>query len=173
MIKLTITQPHSDERLVWDSLTKKYKLNKGYILNLLGGNPYQDDGKLERRNLQNSRLIYSYILTRGNSMNQKYNEFILNSTQEGRDLLCDVLTSQIIADTETGYNDLIKQVPINFTNFTSVSRRTIIENSICVEAQMILENSQARLGGYNIMSQIRYSIPEIDREIEEYDTKSE
>lgn len=163
MNTINFIKPYSDDRLEYNELTKKYQLTRNYCLNLLGGNPYQDDATLDKRILLNTRVVYSYILTMGNSNNKKYNLALLNYTKNGRNILKEVLSAQFLADAETGYNDLIKQLPINFNDYKKIDRNEMFKNMLCVEAQAILENSKNDLYGYNLISQISYGyIQEIE-----------
>lgn len=172
-MKIEFKSPYNDNSLEWDKETRRYILTKEYALKLLGKNPYQDDTILSARLSQNSRVVYSYILTRGHSANKKLNEVMINATTNGRKLIKEVLTAQFLADTEVGYNDLGKQAPINFTTLRSIDRNTIVENILCTEAQAILENSMGDLYGYNLLSQIPYSKYAFRGVMQEYDSENE
>lgn len=163
IMKLEFIKPYTDEQLYYNEITGKYQLTRNYCLNLIGGNPYQDDATLDKRILLNTRVVYSYILTMGNSNNKRYNRCLLEYTKGGRKILKEVLSAQFLADAETGYNDLIKQLPINFDTYKVLERNAMLKNLLSVEAQNILENSKNDLYGYNLISQISYGyIAEIE-----------
>lgn len=163
IMKIEFIKPYTDEQLYWNEITGKYQLTRDYCLNLIGGNPYQDDATLDKRILLNTRVIYSYILTMGNSANKKYNRFLLEYTKGGRKVLKEVMSAQFLADAETGYNDIVKQLAINFDNLKVMDRNAILKNLLSVESESILENSKEDLYGYNLLSQIAYGyIPEIE-----------
>lgn len=168
-MKLHFIDAYSDNSLKRNEYTKQYQLTKNICLEILGGNPYQNDGELEKRIKLNTYVVYTYILSMGHSLNQKYNLCVLNCTEEGRRLLLQVLTAQFLADAEVGYNDLVKQVPINFSNFTSINQDKILNAILSPLAKMSLLNSSGALDGYNLCSQIKYKSAVLDTYVRKYD----
>lgn len=163
-MSLKILEPFSDELLKYDFTTNRYELTMSITKTLIG-NPFKDDAVLQQRIKKNSLVVYNYIYSRGNSHNKKYTEFILNNTKQGRLFIYKCLESQIMADALSGYNDLGDQNLIDLNKGQVVDRNKIIESQVSVNTQLLIENSQADLCGYNVLCLIAYNIPEIDREL--------
>ena len=158
---MTFSNPYNDDNMTYDSIFHRYILTiniaKQYV-----GNAYADDGILSRRLKEISQNVYDYIYTRGNTNNKKYTRAILNATANGRNLIMEVMLAQLSADSQNGYNDIVKQNTIDFTNGNVIDRNKIIENQVCVACQTLIENSSADLDGYQIVCQMSYYIPQIE-----------
>lgn len=130
---------YDNDDLKWNENTGRYELTKEYCKNNFD-NTYKNDGVLERRIKLNSQVVYNYIAMRVATVNKPVVNFLLNKTQEGRDFLLELLSAQQYADIQTGYNDLLFQPAINF-NGQDKDRNQIKQNSLCVAAEQILEES--------------------------------
>lgn len=150
-MKITKTQPYSDEKLTWNKETGRYELSFTFV-NSEYDNNFKSDAVLKKRLKKNSRLIYNFIFYRSNSMNKVVVEYLLNHTKEGRDFLFDVLTTQFEADNESGYNDLGDTAPINVSNGQSIDRNLLWANQVSVSTEQIIDNS-SRYFGINLMYQ--------------------
>ena len=71
---------------------------------------------------------------------------VLQNTEEGREFLFDILTTQLEADLETGYNDLSSSPAINLANGQVMDRNELYRNQICVDAEQIFDDSDRYFG---------------------------
>ena len=142
---LTIVKPQSDAKMEWDSASKRYVLAMGYFKDEFGSN-FHDDGVLLKRLKQNSRKVYNFIRYRSYSQNWEVVEFMLNHTQEGKDFLLELLSTQMEADNETGYNDLSNAPAVNVANGQVLDRNQLIANQLCVDAEQIIDSSSTYFG---------------------------
>ena len=144
MKKLTIINHYDDEKLTYSANRGRYELTKEYCKDEFGS-PFKDDAELERRICLNSRVVYDYINLHVAQVNKPVVAFLLNRTQEGRDYLLALLTAQMYADVQTGYNDLLYQPAVNFTG-QDKDRAAIRQNALCVAAEQIFEDSDSYFG---------------------------
>lgn len=131
----------------------RYHLTLSYLKDSVeGAKDAFDDAKLLIRSKKNSRMIYNWIRAHCHSSNWKIAQFLINKTEEGKNLLKDALTAQMEADLMSGFNDLG-----NMPTDGKLKREEILEGQLCVEAEQILEGSTAELG-VNILSMAPYPI---------------
>lgn len=161
-MELEIIEIYNDDQLEWNSTTKQYRLTLNAIREIVG-NAFRNDEVARQRSILNSANVYSYIYNRGATANKKYTEFIINHTKQGRELIFQALMYQIMADSQNGYNDIVNQNPIDFGNGSVIDREQIRRNKVAINVEDLLDNSQAYLCGYNVLCQIPYSFPNIDR----------
>lgn len=145
MKQLQKITPYSDENLTWDDSTKKYYLTLEYCKANFDDN-FADDEVLMKRIKMNTNLIYRFIKYRACSFNRRIIEKVVNYTQEGRDFLLEMLSAQMSADIETGYNDLSKTPAINVANGQVLDRNELYRNQLCVDAEQIFDSSDAWFG---------------------------
>lgn len=143
MKNLKVIKPESDNNLEWDG--KRYILKMSYFKDEFGSN-FHDDGVLLKRLKQNSRKVYNFIRYRSYSQNWEVVEFMLNHTQEGKDFLLELLSTQMEADNETGYNDLSNAPAVNVANGQVLDRNQLIANQLCVDAEQIIDSSSTYFG---------------------------
>jgi len=144
MRSLQIINHYDDENLKFNEKTGRYELTPQYCKDNFDAT-YKNDGVLARRIKLNSQVVYNYIALHVATVNKPVVAFLLNRTQEGRDFLLELLSAQIYADIQTGYNDLLFQPAINF-NGQDKDRRQIRINALCVAAEQILEESDNYFG---------------------------
>ena len=145
MRNLNVIQPYDDESLTYDPTTARYYLTQEYCKREFGAN-FRDDGVLTQRIRKNTRNVYSFIFSRVNTVNKPVVDFLLRRTEEGRKFMLAILTSQMDADSDSGYNDLTKISPVNMANGQVTPREEIKRNQVSVEAEQIFDNSDDYLG---------------------------
>lgn len=158
---MTFSNPYNDDTMIYDLKTHRYILSLSYAKSLVG-NAYADDGIMEKRLKEISLNVYNFIYSQGHTSNKRYTRFFLNASENGRGLLIEALGAQLCADAENGYNDIVKQNPIDFTNGNVIDRDKMIYNQVCIQCQKIIENSPSDLDGYQIVCQIPYYIPNLE-----------
>ena len=156
-MNINVIQPYTDDRLEWNEDTKRYELTIAYFKAHFPNN-FNDDQTLLNRIRKNSRKIYNFIKYRGYSMNWKVAEFLINRTQQGREFILEVLTEQMEADNESGYNDLSSTPALNASNGQFIDRELLYANQISVDAEQLIENS-ASYFGVSIVSRSLYPYP--------------
>lgn len=140
-----LNTPLTDDKLAYDETEQMYVLTMQYFKDNFDMH-FANDKVLKRRLLKNSRKIYNYIYTRSNSANKPVIDFILHKTLEGRDFLLKVLTEQIEADNESGFNDLSMTPGVNVMNGQVIERERLVENQISVDTEQLIKNSAKYLG---------------------------
>ena len=165
MSTLKIIEPFEDDALKFDKVNDRYELTISYTTNLVK-NPYTDTEEMQRRIKLNSMIVYNYIYNHGNTNNKKYTRFILNHTEQGRKFILQCLESQIIADSKSGLNDLGSENLVDMNNGSIIDRDKIRENLVSVNTEELIVNSKADLCGYNVICQMPYYLPQIDKELE-------
>jgi len=163
---MTFSNPYNDETMYYDIKTHRYVLCLSYAKSLVG-NAYNDDGVMDKRLKEISLNVYNFIYSQGHTSNKKYTKLFLNATENGRNLLIEALGAQLSADAENGYNDMVKQNPIDFNSGNVIDRDKIIYNQVCIQCQKIIENSPSDLDGYQIVCQIPYYIPSLENILEQ------
>lgn len=161
---LKIIEPFNDELLEYDKINEVYILSMS-IAKTIVGNVYKDDDELKRRLKLNSIIVYNFIYNHGNTNNKKYTRFMLNNTECGRKFIYRCLESQIIADSKSGYNDLGSENLVDMASGHTIDRNKIRQNLVSVNTEEIIVNSKADLCGYNVICQMPYYIPEIEKEL--------
>lgn len=144
MKNLTVINHYDDKDLVWSEKTGRYELTPEYCKDNFEST-FKSDAVLKRRISLNSRIVYNYILTHGATVNKPVVSFLLDRTQEGRNFLLELLSAQMYADIQTGYNDLLYQPPINY-NGNDKDREMVKNNQLCPAAELIYEESDTYLG---------------------------
>lgn len=146
-----LTEPYDDDSLTFNTETARYELTKQYCKDNFEIT-FKNDGVLSRRIKRNSRVVYYYLYLHSHSNNYSVVNFFLHRTEEGRKYLLNVLTEQMEADLETGYNDIGKQPAINFANGQVLDRNEIQRNIVSVDTENVIYNSAIYLG-FNLISQ--------------------
>lgn len=145
MKALTKIKPYSNEQLQWDEDSHKYYLTVEYCKNNFDIT-YSDDEVLKRRIKKNSRKVYGWIKYHVNGYNRPVVENVLNGTQEGRDFILEMLSIQMEADIETGFNDLSETPAVNVANGQIIDRNELWRNQICVDAEQLFDSSETYFG---------------------------
>lgn len=145
MKQLHIIKPHTDDELIWNEKTKQYELTLEYFKSNFEEN-FKDDEETKKRITQNSRLVYRFIRNRTCSYNRRIVNKIVNYTQEGREFIKEMLTTQMESDVETGYNDLSKIPTINVANGNVIDRNLLYANEVSVPTEEIWDSSDDWFG---------------------------
>ena len=161
MTSLKIIETYNDECLEYDKVNKMYELTLS-IAKTYVGNVYKDDNELKRRIKLNSMIVYNYIYNHGNTNNKKYTRVILNRTEQGRSFILSVLTTQLIADSKSGYNDLGSENLVDLSNGSIIDREKIRQNLVSVNTEELIVNSKADLCGYSVINPYPYYMPELE-----------
>ena len=106
MRNLKIITPYNDDELSFNNETSRYELTPQYCKDNFEAN-FRNDNILAKRIALNSRVIYNYIITHCALVNRSVVMFLLHRTEQGRKFLTEILTAQMYADIETGYNDIL------------------------------------------------------------------
>lgn len=154
-MNFTITNHYDDEKLVFNPSTDHYELSMAYARNNFGEN-FQDDNEMQKRITKNSRRVYNFIYNRGHHINKNVVTFLLNRTKQGREFLFDVLSMQMEADAENGFNDLTLNPTINVMNGQKVGDRyEFRQNLVTVDVEDKIDSS-ASYFGVSIVCQVPY-----------------
>ena len=148
MKPLNYIKPYSDESLKYVEQTEQYELTREYCKNNFEST-FKNDDILDRRIEKNSNKIYDFIFSRVHTSNTQVVKKILNETEQGRAFILKLLTYQMEADTETGYNDLTKAPAVNVSNGQVIPREELLRNQVTVDVEQLLNNN-ARYLGINI-----------------------
>ena len=140
-----IGKQYDNESLVFNKQSKRYELTLQYVKDNFEIT-FKDDGILENRIKKNSRKVYDYILTVGNTHNREIIMRLLNETENGRLFLLDCLTTQMDADLTSGFNDITKQSPINMNNGQIIDRNALRQNRVSVETEDIVDRNIGYFG---------------------------
>lgn len=149
-MEIKVTTPNNDDVLSFNENTGHYELTLQYVKSQLDVT-FKDDGVTQKRITKNSRAIYNYLLARSYSRNNEIVTFFLNHTENGRRFLKDILTAQMEADLQSGYND-IGLTPAVSANGQQIDRAQIRRNLVCVSAEEIADNNAAYFG-FNLLIQ--------------------
>lgn len=144
MRSLKIISHHDDDNLFYNEKTGRYELTIQYCKDNFDST-FKDDAVLKRRIKLNSQVVYNYIALHVATVNKPVVAFLLNKTQEGRDFLLELLSAQMYADIQTGYNDLLFQPAVNFTG-QDKDRNAIRQNALCLGAEQVFEESDNYFG---------------------------
>ena len=148
MKALKYITPYSDDSLKYDEDLNQYYLTREYCKSAYN-TTFKNDQILDRRIDENSDLVYDFIFSRVNSSNVQVVEKILSSTEQGRAFMFKLLSIQMEADIETGYNDLTLQPAVNVANGQVIPREELQRNQVVVRVEQLLDQS-ARYLGINI-----------------------
>ena len=146
--------PYNDSELVWDERLKKYRLTPEYVKDNFDIT-FRDDQTLERRLKKNSNKVYTYLINRSYSGNRLVVDRLLNYTEEGRKFVLDILTSQIEADLETGFNDLTLQPSVNVASGQTIDRNVLLANQVSVDTELIADEN-TNYFGFNLFLQTAF-----------------
>lgn len=150
-MKLTVISPYDDNKLVYNKQTARYELTKEYIKDEFE-NTFKDDNTLQQRIKKNTRKVYNYLLYRTCTPNKEVVDFVLNQTKEGRAFLLDLLSEQMEADLESGYNSMSSIPAINYASGRITPREEQQRNQLTVDAEQIVERN-ANYFGFNLFYQ--------------------
>ena len=139
-----ISKPYNDDNLVFNDKTGRYELTLQYLKDHFDSS-YKNDGEAQRRIKLNSQVVYYYINLHTASTNRQVVNFLLNKTEQGRAFLLEILSAQIYADLQTGYNDLMYNPAVSFTG-QDKDRNEIRRNALCVAAEDVFNSSDAYFG---------------------------
>lgn len=145
MKQLHKIKPYSDDSLFWNEENEQYELTIQYVKDQFDDN-YADDETLAKRIKKNSRKVYRFIKNHVNSHNRAVVNNLLKGTEEGRNFIKDILSAQIEADLQTGYNDLSETPAINVANGQIIPREELIRNQLCVDAEQVFDDSDIYFG---------------------------
>ena len=143
---IILEKPQDNEFLEWNKDTDRYQLKLSYVKELRDILPYKSDRVAQTRIKQTSLRVYNYIYNHSNSANRQVLTFLLNKTENGRKFLKEVLTSQIEADMDYGYNDLMVRPAINATTNSVLNRDEVRLNAISLETEEIINDSVGYFG---------------------------
>lgn len=138
-------KPYSDKTLFWNEETKQYELTIEYFKDNFD-ETYANDEVLTKRLKKNSRKIYRFIRNRTYSRNRPIVENVINLTEEGRNFIKEMLSVQIEADAQTGFNDLSETPAVNLSNGQVLDRNELYKNQICVDAEQVFDDSDSYFG---------------------------
>lgn len=138
-------KPYSDEDLIWNEKTKQYELTLEYFKANYDEN-FVDDEETKKRLHENSKLVYRFIKIRTCSYNRRIVNNVINFTQEGREFIKEMLSTQMEADVDSGYNDLSKQPAINLANGRDIDRALLSANEVSVPTEEIWDSSDDYFG---------------------------
>jgi len=146
-MNLEIITPRDDDKLEWNNELKRYQLTLQYVKTLFDGAlPFRNDGIAKRRIKENSTRVYSFLHTHCYSANRLAVNLLLNRTEAGRNFLIEVLTTQILADAEYGYNDLMVRPLLNTNANTILDRDEVRRNALSLETEMLIDDSVSYFG---------------------------
>ena len=143
---IILEKPQDNEFLEWNEDTGRYQLKLAYVKTLTDVLPYKNDRVAQQRIKQTSLRVYNYIVNHSNSANRPVIDFLLNKTENGRKFLKEVLTSQMEADMEYGYNDLMVRPVINAQTGQEGNRDNFRLNSISLETEELINDSVGYFG---------------------------
>lgn len=139
-----LSYPYDDEKLKFNERTSRYELTVQFCKEQFDST-FKDDAILERRIKLNTQTVYNFIYSRVASVNKPVVSFLLNRSVEGREFILELLTAQMYADVQTGYNDLLYQPAVNF-NGQDKDRMNIQLNAVCVATEQIFNSSDNYFG---------------------------
>lgn len=145
MINLKKINPYNDEKLTWNENAKQYELAFEFCKEEYPEN-FRDDDVLKARIKKNSRLVYRFIISRVNQRNRNIVDLLLSRTEQGREFIFKMLSTQFEADVETGYNDLADTPAINVANGQILPREEIKRNEVSVATEDEFDNNQTYFG---------------------------
>ena len=146
MQPLVIIDPRNDDKLEFNKSVGRYQLTFEYVKTLFDAVPYGNDSITKRRIRETSTRVYSYLHSHCYSANRLAVNLLLNRTEAGRNFLIEVLTSQLLADAEYGYNDLLRRPTINSATNSILDRDDVRRNGISIETELLIEDSISYFG---------------------------
>ena len=154
-LNLNIIQPYNDDVLEFNEDTMRYQLKLAYVKTLRDVMPYKTDRMAQDRIKKTSLRIYNWIVNNSNSANRPVIYFLLNKTEQGRKFLIEVLSSQMEADMDYGYNDLVVRPALNAATGQLGDRDLLKLNTISVEAEEIIDDSVSYFG-FNLVRLVEF-----------------
>lgn len=151
---MKVIQTYDDEKMRFDQDLNMYVLTRAEVKEKLE-DTVQDDAKLDRRIVKNSRAVYNYIHAVGHSANRPFVDFLINRTEEGRKLIYEALLTQMEADLENGYNSLLNEPRIDLRSNQVIDEGAFVSSQVTVATRQILEGAPGTLG-LNILCQSQY-----------------
>lgn len=145
MRNLHTIKPYSDDSLTYDENTDRYLLTRDYCKASFEMT-LKNDLVLDREIERNTDNVYDFIFSRVNTQNQGIVNFLLNRTEEGRNLIKKALTYQMDANMESGFNSTGKVPLVNASNGQIIAREEVARNQVSVEVERLLNNSNLYLG---------------------------
>ena len=138
--------PTNDTKMIYDYDNHRYVLNhesNGEHLNYAKAYGSIENIRATLRSI--SRTIYNYIYAHNHTLNRDYVEYLLATDTELRNVIYEVMLAQLIADVESGVDSVKSQAGINFESGGVIDRNARIENTISIDAEMILRNSNGKI----------------------------
>ena len=154
MYKLTPIKPYDDDKLVFDKMTNQYRLTVEFCKAEFEDS-FQDDETLKKRIRKNSRVIYTFIKSRVNQRNLNVVFNILHRTEEGRNFIFELLSTQMESDVDSGYNDLTNNPAVNLANGNILPREELLRNMVSVATEQLFDTS-ASYFGFNLGYQAQF-----------------
>lgn len=154
MRKLHVIKPYSDDSLKYDESLGRYLLTREYCKSAFDFT-LKNDLVLDREIERNTDNVYDYIFSRVNTLNQQLVNFLLTKTEEGRGFMLKLLSYQMEANMESGFNSTGKIPLVNASNGQILPREEVMRNQVSVEVERLLNNSNLYLG-VNIFYQGTY-----------------
>ena len=145
MKRLNAIKPYSDKSLQYDETTNRYLLTREFCK----GNfdfTFKSDLQLDREIERNTDVVYDFIFSRVNTNNAQVVEYILSSTKEGRALILKMLSYQMEANMESGFNSTGKIPLVNASNGQIIQREEVARNTVSVEVERLFYNSPRYVG---------------------------
>lgn len=137
-MEIKIIKPYDDANFVYSRTKHRYVPTKALVTEL--GGQYKNDTIALRRLESISKAIYRYIYEHGNSANRYYVEFLINCTEEGRQMLFEAMQEQLVADIDNGYEDGAKQNLIDFSNGNIIDREQVKKNRLSIDAESVIHS---------------------------------
>lgn len=169
MKDLIITTTSIDENILeWNAINQRWQLTMQYAKTLCDAMTYKNDSVLKQRIKKTSTRVYNYIVSHSNTVNRSVIDFLLNKTEQGQRFLIEVLTAQLEADMEYGYNEIAIIPTINTATGQVGDRDQYRLNTISIECEQIIDDS-AKYFGFNIciMYPFSWSLFELARQYED------
>ena len=151
---MKVIQTYDDEKMRFDQELNMYVLTRAEVKEKLE-DTIQDDAKLDRRIVKNSRAVYNYVHAIGHSANKPFVDFLINRTEEGRKLIYEALLTQMEADLENGYNSLLNEPRIDLRSNQVIDEGAFVSSQVTIATRQILEEAPGTLG-FNILCQSQY-----------------
>ena len=151
---MNVIQTYEDDKMRFDQDLNMYVLKIAEVKSKLE-DTIQDDGKLAKRILKNSRAVYNYIHAMGHSANKPFVDFLINRTEEGRKLIYEALLTQMEADLENGYNSILNEPRIDLRSNQVIDEGAFVSSQITIATRQVLESAPGTLG-INILCQSQY-----------------
>lgn len=145
MKNLHVINPYSDDSLQYNENTGRYSLTREYC-KANYEMTLKNDGVLDREIERNTDNVYDFIDSKTNTNNLQVVKALLTRTQEGRDFILKLLSYQMDANMESGFNSTGKIPLVNAANGQIIAREEVMRNQVSVEVERLLMNSAQYLG---------------------------